>query len=73
MTPPLLAAQLLFHVYQHEPIEDMVVADLGCGTGMLLTGLVYIGAMHAIGVEIDEKYVRVAQDQLEDKVEGGAF
>ena len=51
----------------------MVVADLGCGTGMLLTGLVYIGALHAFGVEIDQKYVRVAQDQLEDKVEGGAF
>ena len=40
---------------------------------MLLTGLIYIGALHAFGVEIDQKYVRVAQDQLEDKVEGGAF
>jgi len=28
----------------------MLVADLGVGTGMLICGLVYIGAMHSIGV-----------------------
>jgi len=49
------------------------VADLGVGTGMLICGLVYIGAMHAIGVELDEKYAYVAQKQLELKVEGGSF
>lgn len=53
MTPPDLAAKLLFHIYQNEPIEDMLVADLGVGTGMLICGLVYIGALHAIGVELD--------------------
>ena len=73
MTPPLMAAQLLFHVYQNEPIEQMVVADLGAGTGMLMAGMVYIGALHCIGVELDEKYVRVAEKQLEDKLEGGSF
>jgi len=51
----------------------MVVADLGAGTGMLMAGLVYIGALHCIGVELDEKYVRVAEKQLEDKLEGGSF
>ena len=51
----------------------MVVADLGIGTGMLLTGLIYIGAYHSVGVEIDSKYIRVAQRQLEDKVEGASY
>lgn len=64
MTPPLVAAQLLFHVYQQENVEDMIVAELGVGTGMLMSGLIYIGAFHTLGVEIDQKYVRVAQEQL---------
>ncbi len=65
MTPPLVAAQLLFHVYQYEDVESMVVADLGVGTGMILAGLIYIGASFSLGIEIDEKYVRVTQKQLE--------
>lgn len=64
MTPPLVAAQLLYHVYLNENVEKMVVADLGVGTGMLLSGLIYIGAFHSLGIEIDEKYIRVAQKQL---------
>jgi predicted RNA methylase len=50
MTPPLVAAQLLFHVYQQENIEDMIVAELGIGTGMLMSGLIYIGAFHTLGL-----------------------
>ena len=73
MTPPLVAARLLYHVHQHERVDQMVVADLGTGTGMILTGLVFIGALHSIGVEIDPQYALVALKQLEDKVEGGSF
>jgi predicted RNA methylase len=50
MTPPDIAAKLLFLIYQTEPIENFVVADLGVGTGMLICGLVFIGAAYAIGV-----------------------
>lgn len=32
---------------------------------MLICGLVFIGAQYALGVELDEKYVFVAKDQLE--------
>ena len=73
MTPPVVAAQLLFHIHQRERVEEMVVADLGMGTGMLLTGLIYIGAVHSIGVELDQKYIRMAQKQLEEKVEGASY
>lgn len=51
----------------------MSVLDLGTGTGMLLCGLIYIGAGYGLGVEIDEKYVNIAQKQLSEKVEGGNF
>lgn len=61
MTPPIVAASLLFQIYQQENVEEMVVAELGVGTGMLTAGLIYIGAYHTLGIEIDQKYVRVAQ------------
>jgi predicted RNA methylase len=73
MTPPNVAAQLLYYVYLHEPVDSMLVADLGVGTGMLSCGLVYIGSLFTFGVELDTKYVCVARDQLEEKVEGGLF
>lgn len=50
MTPPDLAAKLLYYIYQHEDVEQQLVADLGVGTGMLTCGLVYIGALYTLGV-----------------------
>lgn len=50
MTPPDIAARLIYHIYLNEPVEEMVVADLGIGTGMLICGLVYIGSLYALGV-----------------------
>lgn len=50
MTPPNVAAQLLYYVYLHEPVDSMLVADLGVGTGMLSCGLVYIGSLFTFGV-----------------------
>lgn len=73
MTPPLVAAQLLYQIYLNENVEEMVVAELGVGTGMIIAGLIFIGAYHSLGVEIDQKYVRVAQRQLQEKVEGASY
>ncbi len=50
MTPPDVAAKLLFYIYQNEPIESQVIADLGVGTGMLICGMVFIGAAYSLGV-----------------------
>jgi len=44
MTPPDIAAKLLFHIYQNEPIENYTVADIGIGTGMLICGAIYLQA-----------------------------
>ena len=35
----------------------MVSGDLGSGTGMLMAGMIYIGTMQVIGLEIDTKYI----------------
>ncbi len=32
------------HIYQKEDIEHSIVADIGIGTGMLICGLIFIGA-----------------------------
>lgn len=50
MTPPDIAAKLLFHIYQTEPIEEYIVADIGIGTGMLMCGAIYLGAAYALGI-----------------------
>jgi len=31
---------------------------------MLTCGLVYIGSLYTLGIEIDDKYVKVAKEQL---------
>ena len=64
MTPPNLAAQLLFHIYNTHPVEELSVCDLGVGTGMLACGLVYVGFAMVVGVEVDGKYAGVALGQL---------
>lgn len=50
MTPPDVAAKLLHLIYLNEPVEEYVAADLGTGTGMLISGLLFIGVLHAVGV-----------------------
>ncbi len=65
MTPPSLAADLLYEIQINEDVENMVVADLGVGTGMLICGLIYIGSGYSIGFEIDEKYINLTREMLE--------
>ena len=37
----------------NEDINGKIVADLGCGTGMLSAAILCAGAHHVIGYEID--------------------
>lgn len=46
MTPPDIAAKLLYHIYQTEPIEQYIVADIGVGTGMLMCGAIFLEARY---------------------------
>ncbi|KRX05702.1 hypothetical protein PPERSA_09842 [Pseudocohnilembus persalinus] len=70
MTTPDIAAQMMFEIYHREPnLENMISGDLGCGTGMLMAGMLYIGTMYVVGFEIDTKYVKRTQEQLMEKFE----
>lgn len=46
MTPPDIAAKLLYYIYHNEPIEQYTVADIGIGTGMLICGAIYLEAKY---------------------------
>ena len=60
MTPPVVAARLLFHAYMKEDIEGRSVLDLGCGTGIIACGAALLGAEGVFGVDIDPHAVAAA-------------
>jgi len=64
--PTDVAAELLFiAAYVHDDITEKIVADLGCGTGRLAIGAVFLGAAEAVGVDIDRVAVKIAKDNAE--------
>lgn len=73
MTPPDIAAKLLFHIHNTEPLHQLTVADLGIGTGMLMCGLIYVGAQFVVGFEVDEEYIEASREMLDEKVDGADY
>ena len=64
ITPPALAADLIFTAYMQGDIEGKKVADLGTGTGILGIGA---GLMNAkvLAVEKDESALKLAEENAE--------
>jgi len=59
--PADLAADILFlAAFTFGDIYDKSVLDLGCGTGRLAIGAALLGAREVLGVDIDERAVRLA-------------
>ena len=65
-TPPELAAELLALIYSYDDIQDKVVLDLGCGTGIFGLGCVYLGASRVIGVDVDPAAIDLARQNAEE-------
>jgi len=64
--PVDVAAEMLFlAAYVHEDIKGKTVVDLGCGTGRLAIGAVFLGAKEAVGVDVDKAAVRTAKENSE--------
>lgn len=61
VTPPDVAASLLWEAYLAGHIEKRAIADLGAGTGMLTIGALLLGAERVVAVEVDKD----AADDLE--------
>lgn len=62
LTPPDLAARLLFHAHVRGDIEGRKVCDLGSGTGILAIAAALLGAAEVIGVERNRNALAVATE-----------
>lgn len=69
-TPSIIASDLIWNAYSLGDIEDKIIFDLGCGTGVFTIGPALMGADMAIGVDVDEDSIRLAYD-VSDKLNVG--
>lgn len=66
-TPPEIAAHMLMAAEAEGDLgEDKLVADLGCGGGILGIGAACLGAEHVLLVDIDPKALEVAAENVEE-------
>lgn len=60
--PVDVAAEILFiAAYINDDIINKTVVDLGCGTGILAIGAVFLGAKNAAGVDVDKAAIETAE------------
>ncbi len=66
-TPSVIASDLIWNAYSLGDVEDKDIVDLGCGTGIFAIGSVLMGANSAVGVDVDEDSIALAQE-VKDKL-----
>lgn len=71
--PAPVAAEILWYIgLRHKDLEGRIVADLGCGTGMLTAGAALMGADHTVGLDIDATAIASAKRVVDRLKLGGA-
>lgn len=65
VTPPALAADMVFTAYMNGDIEGRKVVDLGCGTGILSIGAALLEAEEVVGVEKDADALELAEKNFD--------
>ncbi|KAM8933928.1 rRNA N(6)-adenosine-methyltransferase METTL5 [Pelodytes ibericus] len=66
-TRPHIAACMLFTIHNtFDDIEDKVVADLGCGCGVLSIGAAMLGAGLCLGFDIDKDALEIFKTNTEE-------
>lgn len=59
-----IGAFVLWNAYILGEIEGKVIADLGCGTGLLGIGALLLGAKRVFFVDSDEKALQIAKNNI---------
>ncbi|MEM1644545.1 MAG: METTL5 family protein [Ignisphaera sp.] len=59
-----IASELIWLAYMHNDIENKVVVDLGCGTGILSYGALLMGAKEVLCIDIDLNALKIANNFL---------
>lgn len=62
VTPPFIAAELLFTAYLKGDIKNKVILDLGCGTGILAIGCKLLEARKVIATDVDPEAIEIARE-----------
>jgi putative methylase len=65
LTPADIAADILFIAHQFGDIENKIILDLGCGTGIFSVGAALTGAKKVVGVDIDKNCIENAREYTE--------
>ncbi|RLI63051.1 methyltransferase [Candidatus Heimdallarchaeota archaeon] len=74
-TPARVAANLLWIAgVENNDLYDKIVADLGCGTGILSIGAAFLGARTVIGIDIDfDSLIIAKQNSLQTALASNCF
>jgi len=62
LTPANIVADIIFIAYQFGDIENKIVTDLGCGTGIFSFGASRAGAQKVVGIDIDKNSIKIAKE-----------
>ena len=61
LTPASIVADIIFTASQFKDIENKIVVDLGCGTGIFSFGARFVNAKEVIGIDIDKNSIKIAK------------
>ena len=60
-----LASEVLWMAFQNKDIENKVVADFGCGNGILGIGALLLGAKFVYFLDLDKDALIICKENLE--------
>jgi putative methylase len=61
ITPAAIVADIIFIAFQMGDIENKIVLDLGCGTGIFSVGACVLGAKKVTGIDLEEDAIKTAK------------
>jgi putative methylase len=62
LTPANIAAEIIFTALKYGDIENKIVVDLGCGTGIFSLGAYLCGADKVVGIDVDKECIDQARN-----------